>query len=175
MTIGVLVLLALVWGAVLYGYFRDRLTETRPADSIGSFRRQLSVLERTGPVEHSPAFTLRPRVQAQRPTYPLAGSATYGRAPVAAARRRGPTPAQKRRRDILFGLVAAAAGSLVLGMLPALRVLWGLHLVLDVLTIGYVFLLVRRRNLLAEREMKLRFLPSTGSPEPALLLRRTGN
>jgi MFS family permease len=178
LTIGVLVLLALVWGAVLYGYFRDRLTETRPADSIGSFRRQLSVLERTGPVEHSPAFTLRPRVPAQRPTYPMASPmSAYGAraaAPVG-ARRRGPTPAQKRRRDILCGLLAAAAGSLLLGFLPGLRILWGLHVALDVLIAAYVVMLIRRRNVLAEREMKLRFLPASGTAEPALLLRRTGN
>jgi hypothetical protein len=89
--------------------------------------------------------------------------------------RRGPTPAQKRRRDILFGLLAAMAGSLLLGFLPPLRVMWGLHVVLDVLFVGYVALLVHLRNVALEQEMKVSFLPPSNPPEPALLLRRTGN
>src|SRR5207253_6923501 len=92
-----------------------------------------------------------------------------------AARRRGPTRAQRRRRDIVFGLFAAMVGSLLLGFLPGLHVLWGLHVVLDLLFTAYVGLLIRNRNIVAEREMKLRFLPSptmsptsaTRTPEPA--------
>src|SRR5205823_249049 len=121
--------------------------------------------------------------RAASPALPLAPPAAS--APVAArpvpARRRGPTRAQRRRRDIIFGLFAAMVGSLAVGFLPGLRVLWGLHLLLDALFAVYVGLLIRNRNIAAEREMKLRFLPGptgTGpaavrSPEPALLLRRT--
>ena len=54
MTIVVLLILAGVWGVVLYGYVKDRLADVRPADSIGTFRRQLSILERTGPQVRSP-------------------------------------------------------------------------------------------------------------------------
>jgi hypothetical protein len=56
--------------------------------------------------------------------------------------------------------------------------MWGLHLALDAIFAGYIALLVRFRNIAAEREMKVRFLPASRaerSPEPALLLRRTGN
>jgi hypothetical protein len=81
----------------------------------------------------------------------------------------------KRRRDVLFGLLGAMGGSLLLGFLPSLRVLWGLHVVLDLLFVGYVALLVRMRNVAAEREMKLRFIPSAPAPEPALLLRRSAH
>lgn len=169
----VLLVLAGIWGVVIYGYVRERLAETRPADSIGSFRRQLSVLQRTGPVVH--------------PTLRLASPVS----PAAVRRRRGPSAAQMRRRNILSGLVASMGGSLLLGFIPPLRVMWGLHLVLDVAFVVYVVLLVRLRNVAAEREMKVRFLPSVPSipsassrsalpvasraPEPALLLRRTGN
>ena len=145
MTIVVLLFLAGIWGVVLYGYFRDRLAETRPADSIGSFRRQLSVLQRTGPhVVAGPAQVTMTRAAA--PVAAAAAAAVAVPRP-AAVRRRGPSRAQRRRRDIVFGL------------------------------------LIRNRNIVAEREMKLRFLPSptmsptsaTRTPEPALLLRRTGN
>jgi hypothetical protein len=39
----------------------------------------------------------------------------------------------------------------------------------------YVALLIRLRNLEAEREMKLRFLPPPRAQEPTLLLRRPAN
>lgn len=163
MTIVVLLFLAGIWGIVLYGWFRDRLADTRPADSIGSFRRQLSVLQRTGP------------------------STGFAPTPVAAVRpqphvRRTPSSA-KRRRDILFGLLAVMGGSLVLSFVPGLGTLRLLHVAADVLCVAYVALLIRQRNIRAEREMKLRFLPSHAAAagvgprggEPALLLRRTGN
>ena len=66
-----------------------------------------------------------------------------------------------------------------LGVLPQLRILWSIHVVIDVLFVAYVGTLVYLRNLAAEREMKVRFLP-TAMPvpqayqaEPALLLRRS--
>ena len=61
----------------------------------------------------------------------------------------------------------------MLGLIPGLQVMLGLHLVLDVLFAGYVALLVRARNVAAEREMKVRYLSS--SPEPTFLLRRAAN
>ena len=82
---------------------------------------------------------------------------------------------QKRRRDIFFALLAGMAGSLLLGFLPALRVMWGLHVALDVVFIAYVGLLLRMRNVAAERDMKVRFLPGATAELPPLLLRRTGN
>jgi hypothetical protein len=82
--------------------------------------------------------------------------------------------AQRRRREILFVLVAMMSATLAAGFLPGMRMLWGIHVVVDMLFVAYVALLVRLRNLAAEREMKLSFLPSPTS-EPALLLRRSAN
>ena len=65
----------------------------------------------------------------------------------------------------------AANDPMALGAMPALRVLWGLHLVLDLLFVGYVAALVRVRNIAAEREMKLRFMPAPRRPGPAIDLR----
>ncbi len=151
MTIVVLLFLAVIWGLVLFGYVRERLADAGPADSIGSFHRQLSVLERTDP---------------NRPV--------VGRTLVTPSARRT-TTAQRRRRDIITGLSAAVAGTLLLALVTGARPLWGLQVLSDVLLVGYVALLVRLRLLLADREAKLRFLPSSSTPEPALLLRRTGN
>lgn len=164
MTIVVLLFLAGIWGVVLYGWFRDRLADTRPADSIGSFRHQLSVLQRTGPPGAAPrpaTLSVRP---AARPVVRRTSSAT------------------KRRRDILFGLLAVMGGSLLLSFVPGLGALRLFHLAVDALFVAYIGLLIRQRNIRAEREMKLRFLPTAagagvgaGVAESAFLLRRTGN
>ena len=156
----VLLILAILWGAVLIPPALRARAESSPADSIGTFRRQLIVLQRATPGAPSafPAPYVGANVVPIRPvTRPLSRSR-----------------AQKRRRDIFCGLLAAMAGSLLLGFLPSLRVMWTLHLVLDVVFAGYVALLVRMRHVAVERELKVRFLPRS-SPEPALLLRRTGN
>lgn len=81
----------------------------------------------------------------------------------------------KRRRDVFVGLLVAMAASLVLGAIPALRVLWAVHLVFDLLFAAYVAALVYIRNMAAEREMKLSFLPTSRSVEQGLLLRRSAN
>ncbi|HUQ39470.1 MAG TPA: hypothetical protein VM030_04900 [Acidimicrobiales bacterium] len=173
----VLLFLAGIWAAVLIPPVLRARAEGRPADSIGSFRRQLHVLERTGPTTVAPANRLGPMASLtlggpERFVRPAAGVA----APVAAARPRRDSLARKRRRDVFQALLAAMAGSLLLGLIPSLRVMLGLHLVLDLVFAGYVALLVRMRNAAAEREMKLRFLPSPmASREPALALRRSAN
>lgn len=166
MTIVVLLFLAGIWGVVLYGWFRDRLADTRPADSIGSFRRQLSVLERTGPTtELTPVR--RPAAVAARPV-------------VARPAVRRTSSSAKRRRDILFGLLAVMGGSLLLSFVPGLGALRLFHFFADALCVAYLGLLIRQRNIRAEREMKLRFLPTAagagaGMGESPFLLRRTGN
>lgn len=164
----VLLFLAVIWAAVLVPPMLRARAEGRPADSIGTFRRQLHVLQRTGPVVMAPAHSMR----LARPTGYGLPAVPVRMSPEAARRAR----TLKRRRDVLYGLLAAMGGTLLLGTLPSLRVLLGLHVVLDLLFAGYVALLVRMRNLTAERELKLRFIPPAGAaPEPALLLRRSAN
>jgi hypothetical protein len=163
LTIVVLLILAGIWAAVLVPWVRSRV-EPGPADSIGSFRRQLGVLQRTGPVTVAPANRLRvPPYNPGVPTpYALRrapGSASGSGSAEAARRAR----TLKRRRDVLFTLAGGSAATLVLGLVPALRMLWLLHVVVDLLLAGYVALLVRIRNQAAERELKLRFLPGAGS------------
>ncbi len=167
----VLLFLAVIWAAVLVPPMLRARAEGRPADSIGNFRHQLSVLQRTAPGVVAPANTLRAPMPMGPYRAVAPGLAVRSVSPEAARRAR----TLKRRRDVLFGLLGAMGGSLVLGLLPSLRVLWGLHLVLDALFVGYVAMLMRIRNEAAERDMKLRFIPTAGGmPEPALL-RRSAN
>lgn len=171
MGVVVLIVLAAVWAAFLLPPILRARSEHRPSGSISDFRKQLHVLARTSPsgAGRSNLHQVAPgRVVPIRPA---------GRPPAAAA---GPLrlgrsrQSVKRRRDIFVGLLVAMAGSLVLGALPPLRALWAVHVVVDVLFVGYVAALIYLRNLAAEREMKVRFLPPA-APEPALLYRRSAN
>ena len=160
----VLIVLAAVWAAFLLPPILRARSEHRPSGSITDFRRQLHVLARSAPAGNVAPQTIPGRVVPIRPNV-VAPSA-----PLRLGRSRSTV---KRRRDIFVGLLVAMAGSLVLGTLPPLRILWTIHVLLDVLFVAYVGALVYLRNLAAEREMKVRFLPTAAAPEPALLLRRT--
>lgn len=189
----VLVVLAIIWVAVLVPPALRARAEGRPGDSISAFRRQLRTLRRTSPHAsrsaspdwmRGPSYGSRPaapvtsltarRAQAttRRPgshsSYSLYSSARPT-APVRVSAARSRT--QRRRRDVFTGLVGAAAVSLVLGLVPAFRVLLLVHLAVDVLLVAYVAMLIRQRSLAAEREMKVRFLPDSRRVEPALLRR----
>jgi hypothetical protein len=163
----VLLFLAVLWAAVAASFLRERIGSAS-GDSVGSFRRQLHVLQRTGPQTVSPAH---PLYISSAPSLGLGLGAPAGAVPVGLRRAR----TLKRRRDVLFSLLGAMGVTLALGALPALRPLWGLHVLLDLMFAGYVVALVRLRNIAAERDMKLRFLPGGARPEPALALRRSAN
>lgn len=168
----VLLILAAIWASVLIPPILRSRAEARPADSIGDFRRQLHVLQRTSPTRLAAANTLhdpysRPLLA---PAVPGLNRAAVGVFTADARRRR----TQKRRRDVFLGLVVAAASSLVLSFIPALATLRVVHIVIDVLLVAYVGLLLSMRNAAAEREAKVRYLPQASSVEPALLLRRSG-
>jgi len=148
------------------------------SDSVGTFRRHLTVLERTTPTTVMPANRLRGAPGAGRgiPAYrppgrvapgsrlgpaarPMVNSRGIGlRPPAAAAIRR--RQAQKRRRDIFFALLACVIASLGLCLVPSLgvSVMWPVQLLCDLLFGAYVVLLVRMRNLAAERDMKVRYM-----------------
>lgn len=166
----VLIVLAVLWGALLLPPMMRKRSVSRPADSIGNFRHQLSVLRRTGPSVVPPANALRlPSYAAPTPAPTYQMARTYSREGARRAR------TMKRRRDVLFTLVIAVGVTLVLGLLPPFRALLWLHVACDLALAGYVALLVRARNDAAERDMKLRFLPAAGQPENVLLLRRSAN
>lgn len=165
----VLLILALIWAVVLVPPMLRARSEARPADSIGNFRHQLSVLRRTGPTVVPPAHALRLSGfagAAPAPTYRMAR--TYS--PEAARRAR----TMRRRRDVLLTLVAAMALTLLLGLLPPFRAVLWLQVASDLAFAAYVGMLIKMRNQAAEREMKLRFLP-TAQPDNVLLLRRSAH
>ena len=160
----VLVILAAIWAAVLIPPALRARAEGRPADSITAFHRQLAVLRRTGPSvggfgRHSAPPIASPFGPSSGPVAPVAAfkPARVASPRTAVVRR---SAARRRRRDVLFSLMVAAGVTLVLGAIPALRMLWLVHVAADVLLFGYVALLVRQRNLATERDLKVRLLPT---------------
>lgn len=172
MTLLVLVILALVWTVVLSSWWLQGRSEGRPSDSITSFRHQLSVLERRTAETNAVSGIVRPSFadnytpQQSYPVGPYAPSAFVG---VSMTR----ADARRRRRDVLFTLLAGAGLTLFLALVLGGPVLF-VHLFVDALLVGYVSMLVRSQRLAAERQLKVRYLPRQ-SAEPALLLRRSAN
>jgi hypothetical protein len=172
----VLLVLAIVWGVLLVSWLRSR-TERTFSDSVGTFRRHLTVLERATPATVAPANRLRTGQRSGANGRPLSGRAlspyrptipsVRGARPSLAPRPlRPPTAsrlrhrrAQRRRRDVLFALLAGTIGSFLLALIPGVSVMWPVQVLFDVLLVTYVALLIRMRNLAAERELKLTFLP----------------
>ncbi|MGH9115586.1 MAG: hypothetical protein ACRDWW_07105 [Acidimicrobiales bacterium] len=168
-----MLILAIVWGILLVSWLRSRSVGSL-GDSVGTFRRHLTVLERAAPATVMPANRLRSCPVAGRsvPTYhqpirPIPGQRIdlSGRVgptlpglarPTAAALRR--RQVQKRRRDVFFALLAGVVGSFLLAIIPGMSVMWPVQVMFDLVFAGYVALLIRIRNLAAERALKLRFM-----------------
>lgn len=175
----VLVILALIWAAVLLPPYLQNRRETRPGDSIATFRSQLSVLERTTPGGRSSLARLDVgRYDPPRYVPPATRSAARGPravAPSHAALRRA--EARKRRRDVFLTLLAAVgvtfAGAILLGGST-----WMLFLVVLLAFLGYVGMLLHLQQQTVERDEKVRYLqpaPRRATPEAQLLLRRSGS
>jgi hypothetical protein len=139
-TLLVLVILAVMWAAVLLPPWLRGRTSDRPSDSIHSFRRQLSVLERATPGLPGQ----------QRPESLMTLS-----------------EAQRRRR-LIIGVLGMLAGATLLGAFTssgsARMGLLALNLVFDAALVGYLLLLAQARQVAAEREMKVRYLRTAPAP-----------
>jgi hypothetical protein len=187
-TVLVLVILGLIWGFVLIPPYLQNRRESRPSDSIASFRQQLSVLERTTPGSGSgnlsrldvgrydiPRYDPRSNVS-QLAARPRPGQGP-SRRPSAAAMRRAEV--RRRRRDVFVTLLGAVGVSFLLAVVLGGSV-WMLHVVIDVAFLAYVAMLVSIQQQSAEREMKVRHLPPTAphrprQQAPQLAMRRYGS
>jgi membrane protein implicated in regulation of membrane protease activity len=157
----VLFILAVIWAAVLLPPYLQNRSESRPADSISSFQRQLSVLERR-------AVVVNPSLQRTSQARSFGGE-------LAPALRLSRSEAKKRRRDVFFTLAGAASVTFFMAVLLGGPV-WGLNVICDLLLAAYVAMLVQTQQRVVERDSKVRYLPSRAArPEPALLLRRSGS
>jgi hypothetical protein len=155
----VIVILAVVWAAVLIPPMLQNRSQARPADSISAFQSQLNTLQRRTVGESAGPVTPPNGMRAVRPvtsTPGLAGPSEFRAVPLGTVdqARLARIDAQRRRRQVLAGLLVAAGVTLALSfVLPSLRML---HLVIDVLLVAYVALLIHRRKLAQERAAKVR-------------------
>ena len=194
----VLLVLAGIWAVVLIPPAIRARAEGRPGDSISAFRRQLTVLRRTGPQVVRPtgsdhryrshtasasSLSVHGPLRSNRGATAVVAARPQVAGPSGTAASAARSRTMRRRRDVLSALVVAVVSTLVLGLVPALRVLWAANVVADVLLGAYVALLVHQRNVAAERDMKVRYLPRRAHTlDPALLraaepalLRRSAN
>lgn len=149
------------WLLYIGSWMRAR-TESRRSNSIHSFSKHLSVLGGTTPARSihpgASVIPLRPGMLDRRlPTRGL----TLGQA-------------RRRRRDVLVALGGATVvfGALSLFVGGLANVLFVLS---AVLLAAYVGLLARAQRIGGERRAKVRYLPSSRSVEPVLLLQRSAN
>lgn len=149
----VLVVLAAIWAAVLLPPYLQKRRAFHPHASIGDFRNQLAVLQRTGD-PYAPAVMRTP-----------------------SGRTMSRTDAQRRRRDVLFTLTAAAGLTFVLGFVAGGSV-WLLHLTVDAALLGYVALLMQiQQQRQTPARGNVRYLAAQGRPSATqqALLRRQAN
>lgn len=171
----VLFILAVLWAGLIFSWLRER-TEVRSVNSITSFSKHLSVLERTTPVPHRSIAALprEPRFTAG-PLTPMFGP--VNRRPIV---RMTLVEARRRRLNVLVALGVAATVTLLLALVVGGK-LWLLNLVADLGLGAYIVLLARAQKIHAERQAKVRYLPTAGprghprESQPRLLLNRSAN
>ncbi|HET9733254.1 MAG TPA: hypothetical protein VFP54_11315 [Acidimicrobiales bacterium] len=168
----VILLLALVWAAVILPPLVRKGAEGHAMDSVWQFSRRMRLLDRASPSGISTtglgvlgaATRARPLLEPERPLQP--SSLPLVRAKT--IRRRRTVMAVLTGFFFVLTVVAAATGS-------------AMALTLDVLdflaTAAYVVALVNVRARVAERDMKLRFLPSVTEEEfsSIVILRSTAS
>jgi len=184
--------LAVLWAIVLAPDVLRRRQTRRSADSITTFSRHLSMLERTnarhgdraavgfrppsvrrrpagtpsfGPQHMGTVVEFSPR--SARPAAARAARPAAARAPRPAVRPVQRTSAAQRRQEIIVGLGAAALLSL-LAMLAFGGVMLAVHLVIDVLLIAYLALALQVGR--TERSAaQVSYLPPQRAPHAAMV------
>ena len=195
----VLVILIAIWAVVLIPPWVRGRREDRPAESIVTFHRRLSTLERTsGYATYSdemyldasyydglgegvgdddpaggglvdPSLEELERLEGVARLQPLSPTP---RAMV--AERAGSRRALQRRRQIFFGLLLAVAGSLGAAALIGSVMAWAVHASVGVLFLTYVSLLVHHHHQALEHAAKVRYLSPIRTPRPAVVVLRSG-
>jgi Flp pilus assembly protein TadB len=149
-TFVVLFVLAVIWALYLASWIRTR-SEHRSVNSISSFNKHLSVLERTSPARQSPSVASRSSV-----AYP--GYGPMVRRPAQMTK----GEARRRRRDVLFALAGVALFTLMLAVVMGGPFVY-LHVLADVALVGYLGLLAHTQRLAADRRNKVRYIAPVGS------------
>jgi hypothetical protein len=156
----VIAVLAVIWVVALTPMMLRKLSERRFSNSVDSFHRQLRGMRRAYPrlaanaVDPEMALCMAPMPDASAQAPSGAHSRTQ-RSEILERSARRPAPPSARRRRVLLVLVATMLGFFLLGMIPALNVLWDLSLLAFAATAGYLALLIHIHRRAVEREVKV--------------------
>lgn len=166
-TLLVLVFLVGMWAALALGpIVQRRGPGNRSGDSIKSFQRTLSVLDRSRPGRPAMVRSLSTAPSARR----MQAEAQAARQPVRASQVRA-RAAAFRRRQIVTVLSGVAFTSVVLALVVGGRIFIALFALSSALLVGYLALMFQVLHRQAEREMKVAFLPHRDAgAEPTVLL-----
>jgi hypothetical protein len=167
----VILILGVLWAAVLLPpILRSRSESGRPT-GVGDFMSRLGAIGRG----ESSAHGLPPLQPIMGPVGGPVGSpytngngnGQAGMGPVRVPG--GMTPAQRRRRDVLVGLLAAAGVTFMMAFFAGSVMFWVLHLLADGLLGGYIFLLLQMKARRSEQQTKVRPIhpPMHSVPMPA--------
>ena len=154
----VFVVLGLIWAAVLVPPVLRARAERR-AEFIDSFRAQMGALGKKSGVDAAPPAVTPVASVTPVPIVPAAVPPAHAR--------RAVNPV-KRRRDILGGLLGAIIGSLLIGAVPSLHIVWALNLFLVNVFIGYLALLAHQRRNVRLRPVAARHRVERQRHEPVL-------
>lgn len=151
----VLFVLAVVWAIYLAMWLRNRGLR-RNVNSISSFNKHLSTLERTSPARYG---------MSALPHRPGGSVGRYGYVGNSLAMSR--SQARRRRRDVLYVLGGLVALTLVLAVVFGGTFFIGLQLLADVAFVGYLGMLVRAQRIAQERRTKVHFINPMATQVPA--------
>jgi len=128
-----LMVLVLIWVVALAPIAYRRYADRQASTSVDRFRQRLTKVRRAYPAVGMTEmeFAARPRINRRRDM-----QAQIARSRARLHERR------IRRRRILSRFLVVLAGSLVLGAIPVLRVLWFVSLAIAMVTAAYIALLV---------------------------------
>jgi hypothetical protein len=136
----VILVLAILWAAVLLPpILRSRSEAGDFPGGVGEFLGKLRSGLGHGRQQDAGLPPLQPLMG------PIGGPATTAPpvGPVQASRPGGMSPTQRRRRDVLIGLLAAAGLTFLMAFLAGSMTFWLLNLLADALLGGYVYLLLQ--------------------------------
>jgi hypothetical protein len=163
-----LLVLAVLWGAVLIPpWIADRRRD-RPVQTMASFHKRLWQLEQLEQAPYASESLGHDELDDVDDDAP--GGGGMGAGPGAGVSR----AALRRRRQVFFFLLSAVVGSLgALVLLRSTEVLY-VHIGSLVLFTGYVTLLVRHHQRATEQVSKVRYLSPIRAPRPAVVVLRSG-
>lgn len=160
----VLFILAVVWAVYLVSWARSR-SDRRGSNSISTFTKHLSVLERTTPGWSNSPTRIAGSPAPQRATVSLARPA-FAPQDFRSSGSRGssmsPRQVRERRKNVLFALAGAVVVTFALVVVVGGSAVY-LQLLADCLFGAYVFTLVQIRRTQEERQAKVRYMPQQAS------------